>query len=169
MKDFDARFKIILVFWSFWIRYEKEILEKITKTVSTPTELSCLLELPRIRKRDSSADYWDEGTRLQRGTRRLAQIPERTKNEGKQVGWQTNRLGFYAVSFNFLDQSPLLSKKQSCRIFRIYKSFRFPHLSKPMNFANVISKVIAVVTENGTIELYATFNVICLTCNNWAK
>jgi len=39
------------------VGYEKEIPEKITKTVSTPTELSCFLELPRIRKRDCTADY----------------------------------------------------------------------------------------------------------------
>lgn len=32
------------------------------------------VDIPR--KRDSTADYRDEGTRLQRGTRRLARIPE---------------------------------------------------------------------------------------------
>jgi len=57
-------------------------------------------------------------------------------------------------------------EKTVFRICRIYKSSRSSHLSKPMNSANVISKVIAVFTEDGTIELYATFNVICLTCNN---
>lgn len=79
-----------------------------------------------IEKRDSTVDYWEESTRLQRGTRRLAWIPERTKNEGRWVGWQTNRLGFHAVSFNFLVQSLLLSRKQSCRAYRIYKSSRSP-------------------------------------------
>lgn len=81
-------------------------------------------------------------TKVLDGTRRLARIPERTKNEGKQVGWQTNRLKFYAVFFNFLDQFLLLSKKQSCRISRIYKSSRSPHLLKPINSANITSKMV---------------------------
>lgn len=82
-----------------WGTFGKEIPEKITKTVSRLNGIIVLLGASRRypRKRNSTADYWDEGTRLQDGTRRLARIPERTKNEVRQVGWRTNRLGFHAV------------------------------------------------------------------------
>lgn len=127
-KRFWCEIQNHLSFWSFWMGYvRKRDSREDYENRSGMNGIIVLLGARKdIEKRDSTVDYWEEGTRLQCGTRRLARIPERTKNEGRWGGWQTNRLGFHAVSFNFLVQSLLLSRKQSCRAGRIYKSSRSP-------------------------------------------
>lgn len=97
------------------VLFRKEIPEKIRKTVSRRTESSCFLELSRISEgKGFHGRVRRRRTRLQLGTRRLAWILEQTKKKkGRRVGWQTNRLGFHAVSF---------------------RPCRFPPFSRPLSF-----------------------------------
>lgn len=71
--------------------FGKEIPEKITRKPSPFRDERNHRVLPeKLKPADIHGKgiplrrlLWDEGTRLQRGTRRLARIPERTGNEGK--------------------------------------------------------------------------------------